>query len=261
MHADLVRAPGAQLGVDQTVTAKTLLERDDGVRRLPVRVHLDAALAGLRGPFGQGQLDVLAIVHPVALDQRVVMLVAPALAQHGVQGQQRAALLGDHQQPGRLAVQPVHQFQELCVGTGRAQLLDYAERHAAAPVDRHAGGLVHHQHRIVFKHDGEFGRGHGPGLAGVGQAQGRNADHIALLHPVIDLDASLVDAHFAAPDGLVDMRLGHPLAQPHEEVVQALAGVLGAHFDHADGGGCFRGGYRGGSFFAHCGKRHIIGTA
>ncbi|KAG0920789.1 hypothetical protein G6F31_020578 [Rhizopus arrhizus] len=53
VHTDLMGAPSAQLGVDQAVAAKALLERDDGVRRLAVGIHLDPALARLRGPLGQ----------------------------------------------------------------------------------------------------------------------------------------------------------------------------------------------------------------
>ncbi|MNX54084.1 hypothetical protein D3C86_847970 [compost metagenome] len=261
VHTDLVGAPRAQLGVHQAVAAKPLLERDDRVRRLPVRVHLDAALAGLGSPLRQAQLDVLAVIDPIALDQRQVMLVALALAQHRMQREQRAALLGDHEQPGSFTVQPVHQLQELGLGPGGAQLLDHAERHAAAAMDRHAGGLVHHQHGVVLEHDREFRARHRPGLARVGQAQGRDADDVAFHDAVVDRDTSLVYPHLAATNGLVDMRFGDAFAQPHQVVIEALAGMVGIDLHHSDGGGGFRGGYGGGSFFAHCGKRHIIGTA
>ncbi|MNI23185.1 hypothetical protein D3C73_767600 [compost metagenome] len=126
---------------------------------------------------------------------------------------------------------------------------------------RNAGRLIHDQQGVIFEHDRKFRARHGAGLAGIRQSQGRNADDVAFDDAIVDRDASLVYAHFAATDGFVDMRFGNALAQAHQEVVQTLAGVFAIDLHHTDGGGGFRGGYGGGSFFAHCGKRHIIGTA
>ena len=154
-----------------------------------------------------------------------------------MQGQQRVALLGDHEQAGRFAIQPVDQFQELRLRPGGAQLLDHAERHAAAAVHRHAGGLVDHQHGVILVDHRELGGRHGLGRARIGQPQGRNADDVALGHPVVGLDTALVYPHLAAADRLIDVRLGHAFAQPQQVIVQALAGMFGVDLDHPDGGG------------------------
>lgn len=102
---------------------------------------------------------------------------------------------------------------------------------------RHAGGLVDHQHGVILVDHRELGGRHGLGRARIGQPQGRNADDVALGHPVVGLDTALVYPHLAAADRLIDVRLGHAFAQPQQVIVQALAGMFGVDLDHPDGGG------------------------
>ena len=60
-----------------------------------------------------GSVDHLRVGRPGARDQRQVGLAGLALAELVLQLRQRAALLGHQQDAGGLAVEPVHQFQEV----------------------------------------------------------------------------------------------------------------------------------------------------
>ena len=132
-----------------------------------------------------------------------------------MQANQRRALLREHQDPGRLAVEPVHEFEEFRARARRLHLLDHAERDAAAAVDRHPGRLVDDEHRVVLeqhvevrgRHDGGFGTRE----VGGGHAHGRHADDVAEREPVLRIDPTLVHAHFAAAQDPVNMVFGTPL--------------------------------------------------
>ena len=54
---------------------------------------------------------------------------------------------------------------------------------------------------------------------------------------VIGRHAAFVAAHFARPDDAVDVRFGHALEHPHQEIVQALPVGLLVDGEVADGGG------------------------
>ena len=75
MHADLVRAPGLELRLQQTVGAAGALEFEHGVRLAPFIVDADAALARAGDIALQLQFDVLFARRPLALHQYQVALV------------------------------------------------------------------------------------------------------------------------------------------------------------------------------------------
>jgi hypothetical protein len=98
------------------------------------------------------------------------------------------ALLGHHQQARGLPVEPMGQFEELRQRPRPAQLLDDAEGHPAAAMHRHAGRLVHHDERLVLEGNFEIPcRNSGLRMA-LGGADGRHAQPVAGLEPVLGLE-------------------------------------------------------------------------
>lgn len=154
---------------------------------------------------------------------------------------QHAALLGDHQQAGGVAVQAVHQLQFLGVRAQLAQRLDHAEAQAAAAMHGDAGRLVHHDQRLVFVDDGRFqalqqALGYRRRLVTFRQADGRYPHDVAGLDLVLRLDAPLVDPYFTLAQDAVHQGLGHALEGRDEEIVDALAGKLRRDFDQLNAG-------------------------
>jgi hypothetical protein len=95
---------------------------------------------------------------------------------------------------------------------------------------RHAGGLVDGDQLLVLQQNGEFARRRRALVHGaLGHAHRRHAHHVAGLHAGVGAGAALVQAHLAAADDAVDVRLGHALEVAQQEVVQPLAGAVGVH--------------------------------
>jgi hypothetical protein len=199
--------------------------------------------------------DHLLAARPGADHQRGVGLAGLALAELVLQVGQGAALLGDQQQPRRFAVQPMHQFEELRLRSGAAQLLDHAVAHPRAAMHRDTRRLVDHQQVLVLEADRE--------LAGrrcrnrrLAQAQRRHAHVVSRLDTRIGAGPALVDAHLATADDPVDEGLGRTLEFAQQEVVEPLARTAFVHqqMPHLGGrGGRFpriwslaRGGFRPG---------------
>ena len=222
MHADLVRAAGLELGFEQGEILPLALQVENRVRLLAARLHHHAALAVRGGELVQRQLDVLALVDPVAVDGGQVALVGQAVAHLRVQVGQGRALLGDQEQARGLAVEAVHQFQELGLRTRRAQLLDHAIGHARAAVHGHAGRLVDDEQVRILEHDGEFRSRRGLGTGFLGQADRRNPHHVALAQAVHLVDAALVHPDFARAQDAVNMALGYAFADTQQEIVNSL---------------------------------------
>src|SRR5690606_33737399 len=74
--------------------------------------------------------------------------------------------------------------------------------------------------------------GRGRRLAGRSLPYRRQADLVARGHALHGLHAATVHAHLAGPEQTVNMAARDALEVSHEEVVQALAFVLRAGFDH-----------------------------
>src|SRR5690606_14101210 len=98
MHAYLVRTPSAQLGAQQTIATITLLQRNNRMGSLTLRIYLYPPLSRSRQPLQQGLAHMLLVIYPVAHHQSLVMLAPTALTHHVVQPKQSFALLGDQQQ-------------------------------------------------------------------------------------------------------------------------------------------------------------------
>ena len=125
VHADLVRAPGLELGFEQRERRVGLRPHlhapEDRAREPAVGVHAHAPLAVAGHVARERQLDRAQRVAPLAADQHVVALVDRAVAQLRVQSRQRAALLGDEQHARRVAVEPVHELEERAPPGARAR--------------------------------------------------------------------------------------------------------------------------------------------
>ena len=105
-----------------------------------------------------------------------------------------------------------------------------AVRDAAAAMRGDAGGLVDDDQVLVLEQDRRHqgrGKGRRRSIARLRRSHGRDADVVAGLNPVVRRHAGLVDAHLAAANDAVDMALGHAPGESEQEVVEALAGVLG----------------------------------
>ena len=145
-------------------------------------------------------------------EQRQVALAdataGPALAHQRLQLGQGRTLLGHHQHPGGIPVQPVGQLQGM-PRTQRTQGLDGAEGDAAATVAGHPGGLVQGQQARVLEHDRRLdplqqARRRGAAI-GLGlQPQRRDPHLVPRLQLAIGLDPAAIDPHLAAAHQLVD---------------------------------------------------------
>ncbi len=74
-----------------------------------------------------------------------------------MQADQRRTLLGKDQDAGRLAVQPVDQFEELRLRPRLAQLLNDTECDPGTTVNRYTGWLVDDQQVRILEQYGEIG--------------------------------------------------------------------------------------------------------
>ena len=223
MHADLVGASGFELRFKQGKLRPAFLQREDGMRGLPIFSHHHTLLA-LRGvELVQRQFDVLLGILPLPQHQREITLVAVALAHDLVHRGQRGTLLRQQQHAGGLAIQPVYQLQELGLRAGTAHLLDDPEADATATMHRHTGRLVHHHQRIVLVNDREFHRRDVRllDLMLFRHADRRDAQQVAQFQSIGLVDALLVHPHFAAQDA-VNVAFGHAFQMFEQEVVDAL---------------------------------------
>src|SRR5487761_2494145 len=230
MHADLVGAPGFELRLQQTVGAADALEFEHRVRLAPFIVDADAALARTGDIALQLQFHVLFARGPLALHQYQVALVHLPSPDQFMHCREYRAFLGQQQQPRSVAVEPMHQFEELRLGARRAQLLDHAMADAAAAVHRQAGGFVGGDQAFVLVEQRQvdnFRRlGWGCLLA---QPQGRDAHPVAVLQLVGRIHTPAVDPDLPAPENAVDMALGHAFALAQQEIVYALVRGFGAN--------------------------------
>ena len=90
---------------------------------------------------------------------------------------------------------------------------------------RHAGRLVYHQQRLVFKNHLKLRYWHctnGRGDRPLCDPHGRNPHHISRMQPRIRRSPRLIDAHLAAADQAVNMGFGHTFKLANQIVVQPL---------------------------------------
>src|SRR5215831_4095224 len=149
MNADLMRASGAQLRLEQAHrrfgSGPNLAPVENRRRCTSVALDTYPTLAFSRDELVQRQLDLALLIAPPSVYQHEVALVDPPFAQRRVQRSQRRSPLCDQQHAGGFAIEPVHELQEGSIGTGCTQLLDHPEAHPAAAVDRDSRRLVDRQ--------------------------------------------------------------------------------------------------------------------
>ena len=139
MHTDLVGAAGFDADFAITLAAQAFQHLEMAERRLSSRVYLDMALAALAQANVQGRIHRHQAVRHASAQQRQVALGdagAVVFAQQRLQFAQGRTLLGHDQQPGGVAIEPVHQFQRL-LRPQRPQGFDRAEGNPAATVAGH----------------------------------------------------------------------------------------------------------------------------
>jgi hypothetical protein len=157
-----------------------------------------------------------------------IALLHLVLAHQRMQRAQRRRLACNQQQPARIAIEAMHEFQALLIRARSAQRLDDAEAHAAATMDGNPGGLVDHQQLRVLVDDGggdalEQRTGGAARWRRRTDPNRRYAHGVACLQPALGLGALAVDAHLALANHAENMGLGHISEDAGEEVVQSLA--------------------------------------
>ena len=133
----------------------------------------------------------------------------------------------------------MHQFQQLGLWAGLAQLLNHAKTHPRAAMHRHPGRFVDRHQTVVFQKHRKFTpRRWALGFFGdfFRNTHGRQTHLVAVFNPGLGRSTAFVDAHFAAADDAVDVGFGHTLQMTHQKVVQSLTGRLFVHQQPFDGG-------------------------
>ena len=179
----------------------------------------------------------------MATDQGVIALVDDLLAPQGLmQVTQHAALLGDHQQTGGIAIETMHQFDILGIGAQLAKHLDDPGAHAAAAMHGDPGGLVEHDQRLILVDDRRLHPlqqplRQGRRLIALGQAQRWHAHLVSGLKPIVGLDPPLVHAHLSLTQDAIDQGLGRTLETGDKEIVDTLTSQFRRHIEQLDTGG------------------------
>ena len=147
-----------------------------------------------------------------------------------MQGGQRQPLLADQQDARGFTIQAMREFEEFCLWPLPAQCFDNPKTDAAAAMDRNALRLVDNQQGLVLEKDGQINPCLGCLLDFIlrtlGDADRRDTQFVASQETVGGIDAFAVYPHLSATQDTVDMTLGNPLANPDQEVVQALPGFF-----------------------------------
>src|SRR6185503_15418109 len=123
----------------------------------------------------------------------------------------------------------MHEFEEACLSSRCAQLLDEAKRDAAAAMHGHSGGFVDRDQPVVLEQDGRLERPcdatTDAGLARCREPQRRKSEHVAGGNAHIGTDAPLVEPNLAAAQDPVNVALRNALQMPQQEIVDTLPGI------------------------------------
>ena len=133
-----------------------------------------------------------------------------------MQATQGAALFGNQQHAGGIAVETVYQLEEASVRTQSTKPLDDAKAEATATVHCHARGLVQHDHRLVFEQDLALQTLDNPQISRrqfifFGNADRGHPYHVTRAEFVLRFDALFVYPHFAFAKDAIDQALGDAL--------------------------------------------------
>ena len=192
--ADLVRAAGLEASLDEAVGRQRLEHGEVRARRARAAPTHGAAL-GRPGVAAERGVDRAGARAGSALDQRAVGPVGLAALDHRGQAPVRLGVAGDDQQPGGVAVEPVHDARAL----GLAAAEQIAERidQGVAVVPRRrvhdqARGLVDHGEVLVDVHEPGLSAHGGDARAGAGASA---ASAITTTPTVIAMSATLNAGH------------------------------------------------------------------
>ena len=154
MNPDLMRAAGLELRFDERqwriVLGPRLLAAEGRRGRTAGILDADSPLPFGRRELVQRHVNCLLSVPPGPANEREIALVYFAAAQLRVQRRQRRPFLRHQQHARCIAVEAVHELEELRVGARSAELLDEAERNSAAAVHGQPGGLVDGDQGVVL---------------------------------------------------------------------------------------------------------------
>src|SRR5436190_13727860 len=155
MHPDLMRASRMELCFEQAYRRVDVGPDPPPVKHslrvlAPLLLDANAALAAAGEKLGERQGDLFPRLVPLSLDQDLVALVDSPVAQRRVEPDQRGAFFGNQQNTRCIAVEPMHEFQKLCIRPSGAQLFYQTEGDAATAVHGEPGGLVDRDQGIVL---------------------------------------------------------------------------------------------------------------
>src|SRR5438034_5261074 len=231
VHANLMGAPGMQLRFKQAnrridVWPDALpMENGAGVLTLPA-FDADASLSRGGDEFAQRQIDASPHIAKFAFHQNHVALVHLAFAQCCMKKNQRRAFFGDQQHARCIAIEAVHQFEELGLGPRRPKSLDQSERDTAAAVNRQSRWLVECDQYLVLENDVKRGK-LGSASLDYGlrrRTYRRDAQFIAHRQSDVGSDSLAVEAHFPAAQHAINVALGNAFEQAKQEIIDALPG-------------------------------------
>src|SRR5216683_689317 len=214
LHADLVPAPGAEAQLEEAALAPPPEHAvvGDGLAALLGRAHPQHPI------LRELALERAPLVGRAALDQGQVHALHVARLELRLERPLRLLGLGEDEQPGRLAIEPVHDERPLPLG--RQVVPEQAVRGAiplAVGGDREeAGRLDHDEDRVVLVHEREAAReGHGaPRGERDGVAGGQRETPVAGRLP-IDLHAPRLEPLLEAPARGLRVERAQPLEQRH----------------------------------------------
>ena len=184
------------------------------------------------------QIDASLHIAKFAFHQNHVALVHLAFAQCCMKKNQRRAFFGDQQHARCIAIEAVHQFEELGLGPRRPKSLDQSERDTAAAVNRQSRWLVECDQYLVLENDVKRGK-LGSASLDYGlrrRTYRRDAQFIAHRQSHVGSDSLAVEAHFPAAQNAINVALGNAFQARDEVVVDALAGFFLGHLDPAHRG-------------------------
>ena len=227
MYSYLMSTSGFQIRFDQAPAATiTLLEAKHRVGGLPRFRHAHAPLTRRKCVFLERIANVAHAVRVFAFREREVELPRAPLPHLLMKGSQGRPLLREHQHTGGLAIQPMHQFEELQFGTLVTERFDHPHADAASSVNCDPGRLVDHQQGVILeqhrKTETADRRGPVTHLSRCGDANRRHPQFVAEPQSVFRRNPAAIHPDFPATEDPVNVAFRDALEQPCEVIVDPL---------------------------------------
>ena len=237
MHPDLVRPARQQPCLEEAVPGQRA--HASNLRRglLPVGRDADPAIAAGQHMLCKPRIERCRARAPGAMDEREVALVGPADADLFVKVRQGGSLLREQQHARRLAIEPVHEFEELRVRPGRTEPLDDAVCDAAPAVHGDARRFVDDQQCVVLEEHRQRRpprRDRRCSRPGRGRPDRWHAHAVPEHQALGRIGTTAVDPDLPAAEDPVHVTLGDTLQDALEEVVDPLPLGLGSDFHPVD---------------------------